>query len=154
MDSPIPWEVIARLQSKSNPRTTHPRSLGREEAFEGILEDLFDQRILPEAEVIERRFDYLCANRATKYRRRVHLRRVWSSQQRPGIPDSSQKLATHELVERLRKVVQAADYCCLLQLAEGHSYADVAARHSLNEGNLKSRVCRARARARKVLTER
>src|SRR5262249_40344695 len=75
MDPPIPWEVLARLQSKSNPRTTHARASGREEAFEGILEDLLNQRIPPEAEAIERRFDHLCANRATKHRRRLRLLR-------------------------------------------------------------------------------
>lgn len=119
MDSPIPWEVLARLQSQSNPRTVHARSLGREEAFEGILDDPLTHRIPLDEQVIERRFDHLCANRATKHRQRGRLLRGWGSRQRPSIPDLSHKFATRQLAERIREVVQAEDYCYLCELAEG-----------------------------------
>ena len=154
MDSLILGEVLARLQSKSNPRTTHARALGREEAFEGILEDLLQQQIPPEAEAIERRFGHLCANRATKHRRRACLLRRWGRSHSHDIPDPSDRLVTQELLRHVRGVVPATDYGYLRELAEERSYAEVAARHGLSEGNLKLRVCRARARARKVLTER
>lgn len=154
MDSPIPWEVLARLQSKSNPRTTHAWALAREEAFEATLDDLLNHRILPEAQVIERRFDHRCANRATKHRRRDRLLRGWGRRLCPANFHPSDRLMTQESVACVRSALPAVDFCCLLELAEGHSYADVADRHGLNEGNLKSRVCRARARVRKDLTER
>jgi hypothetical protein len=153
MNSPIPWEVLARLQSQSDPRTTHARSLGREEAFEGVLDDLLNHRILAEAEQIERRFNNLCANRATKYRRRACLLRRWRVGQRHDGPDPSERLLTQDLIEHVRRAISANDYRYLLQLAEGRSYAQVATWHSMREGNLRSRVCRARACARSALTE-
>jgi hypothetical protein len=151
MNPPIPWEAFARLQSQSNPRTVHARSAGREEAIETVLDDLVACRIPFEAQVIERRFDHLCANRATKHRRRARLLRGRSSQQRPQVLNPCRTFAVRHLMERIREVVQARDYRYLLELAEGRSYAEVAARHGLNEGTLKSRVARAREQARKAV---
>lgn len=153
MSSPIPWEVLARLQSQSNPRTTHPRSWGREEAFERVLEDLLNHRIPAQAEEIERRFDHLRANRATKHRRRAGLLRGWGLRQRHNAPNPSDRLITQDLVEHVRRAVPAVDYGYLVALAEGRSYAELAARSSVNEGTLKSRVARAREQARKAILD-
>jgi hypothetical protein len=153
MDPHFPWEVLSRLQSRSNPRTTHARSLGREEAFEGLLDDLLKGKLLRVPQEIEQRYDSLCVNRATKHRRRARLLRGYRSRKPLRNLDPFRTIATQQLVERIRQVLPAAEFGYLVELAKGQSYATVAGEHGLNEGNLKSRVCRARARAREVLLE-
>ncbi len=130
-----------------------PRTLGDEEALVEILDDL-GRGALSDAESVHRRFGFLEANRATKYRRRAGIEgeRVDGNDAPASAPDPTETIALRQLAVRALAGVCPRDGQALWALADGASYREVAARYGLTETNLKARISRIRARLRRSPT--
>jgi hypothetical protein len=146
-------DALARLQSQSDPRTTRVQAHAREEAFDQLLDDLRTGRIPPESQTIQSRYHHLRVNRTTKHCWRQRLLCDWWCRRRSSAASlPPEMIDIRECLARARGLVSEEDWQCLWELAQGDSYKEVAARHGLNLGNLKTRVSRARTRIREQIT--
>ena len=58
------------------------------------------------------------------------------------------QIAYHQLVDLIRTVLPDEDFMLLLEIADGHSYADIARDRDMTVSSLKSKAFRVRERVR------
>lgn len=154
-DLPGRWCVFHRLNSLGRSQKINPRSLGRDDALTALLDRFGTAQAPSDPGIHQRQFDYLCVNRATKYRHRVRLnRRIAEGTANFLIEQHTEAVAMRELVSLVRREISDSDWSILWMLAEGFTYREVADKFGMSVVRLKSRVCRTRSRIRNSSTGR
>lgn len=152
-DLPAPWGVYLRLHSLGLSRKITSLSLGRDEALTELPDQLGTECAPSDPDIVQRKFDYLCVNRATKYRHRARLDHQVAERTTHVLAEKhTNAVATRELVDLVRRETSDADWSILWMLAEGFTYREVADKFSMSFEKLKSRVCRTRFRIRSSST--
>ncbi len=160
---PFPWNDFLRFQSAGDSRAANPDSFGHDDALTACVDELGLSGRSMDSVSLCGQFENLCCNRAAKYRRRIRLSERFAERRRsmrresvrslvqgrgPLCEDHVAKVATSELLGLVRQSVRETDWRVLWMLAEGYSYAEVAARHGVTVESLKSRTCRLRSQIR------
>jgi hypothetical protein len=144
-DLPAHWDIFRQLHAVVDSRRVDSRTLGREEALTALLDRFGMGCDPPDPADVQRQFDYLCANRAAKYRRRARLDRHIAEMGQVILTErTTASVALKELVEMVRCETPDADWRILRMLAEGFTYLEVADWLGVSVGNLKSRASRRR----------
>jgi hypothetical protein len=141
------WALFTRLQPLGNSRRITPISWAREEALDEILIDYRLGKLPEDSKTIQKRFDSLCTNRATKYRRRLELDSAHGSNSPSSSRCSSnpgELAAVRELVWRIEKALSPQERAIFNLLAQGNSIEFVATIFGLVPSTLRSRIHRLR----------
>ncbi len=133
------WQFFAALQSEADPQSID-RSLARDEALDVVLDEIKSDRVTDDAP-LRKRYYSLCRNRLSKQnnRRALDRRRVRGTHRRGGMDFGSvlllapartvcDQLAYNQLVDLIRTVLLKEELMLLLEVADGHSYAEMARR--------------------------
>lgn len=135
-----PWALVAELQRSAAASAVGPRTFGCDEALEAVLE-----RIRSGESIEDRVARNLCANRAGKDRHRRRLARAERCVDATRCP--LELLHTERMIAFVRQAVGDEDFALLLDVADA-GCVDVSVSLGIPQGTLKSRVSRARTRAR------
>jgi hypothetical protein len=140
-DLPHPWDMYARLQAElSRGCQVGDESWGAEAALNRILLSLQDN-----SQVTSDDLARTTASERRRERYRARLRRIHVGADEPGA-DPSEALAARDTLRIAGSMVSNQDWGVLRQLAEGYSYAEVAAQTGSSSGRLRVRVLRCRQR--------
>lgn len=140
-DLPHPWNIYARHQAKLlRGRQTSGENWGTEAALDRIL--LTVEESIP---VTEDDLARTAASDRRRDRKRTLLRLVYLRADEVGA-DPSNSLAARDTLRVACSLVSNRDWRMLCQLAEGHSYAEVAGQMGSTPGGLRVRVLRCRKR--------
>lgn len=138
-DLPHPWDTYARLQAElSNGHRLTDQSWGTEAKLDAILLSLQTKTAITSNDLKR-----TAASERRRERHRAHLRLVYLGDDDMGAAPE-EMLAAREGLRILQSRVLSQDWSVLCQLAEGYSYADVAARMHSTPGALRVRVLRCR----------
>jgi DNA-directed RNA polymerase specialized sigma24 family protein len=149
------WHIYHQLHSFGHSQKINPRTLGREDALTTLLGRFGAIPTPLDPGAVQRQFDYLCVNRATKYRHRMRLdRRIAEVDAHNPVEKHTEAVATRELVSLIRREMSESDWSILWMLAEGFTYGEVADKFGMSVARLKSRVSRTRSRIRSSPTGR
>jgi len=153
------WQFFAALQSEADPHSVD-RSSARDEALDAVLDELVTDPA-PNKDILRTRFYSLCRNRLSKHshRRALERGRFRASHRRGGtdvgsvllIPPARNvfdQIAYGQLTNLIRTVLLEEEFILLLEIAEGHSYADMASDRNTTVTSLKSKAFRVRAKVR------
>jgi hypothetical protein len=153
------WQFFAALQIEADPQSVD-RSSARDEALDAILGEVLAGRT-QDGNLVRKRYYSLCRNRLSKrkHRRALDWDRFRSSHRRGGTDFGSvlltppargvvDQIAYIQLTDLVRTVLPADDFMLLLEIADGHSYADLARDRSMTVSGLKSKAFRVRERVR------
>jgi len=154
------WQLFAALQSEADPQSID-RSLARDEALDTLLDEVVADPA-PDWGLVRKRFFSLCRNRLSKHshRRVLQQRRFRASHRRNGADTGSilltaparsvlDQIAYDQLIDLIRTVLAQEELLLLLEIADGHSYADMARDRNLTVSSLKARAFRIREKVRK-----
>jgi hypothetical protein len=141
-DLPHPWDIYARLQAALS-RGNHlsDQTWGTEAALDAILLSLQEKNPVTSDDLAR-----IAASERRRERHRARLRLVHLTGGGEIGVDPDGALAAREGLRIARSKVSSRDWRVLCQLAEGYSYADVAAQTRSTPGNLRIRVLRCRQR--------
>lgn len=153
------WQFFASLQREADPRSVD-RSLARDEALDAVLEEVVTGSAR-ERDLISKRFRSLRRNRLSKHihRRVIDCRRFRSTHRRggadlggvlltPPTPSVLDQIAYAQLRALLRAVLPEDDFRMLLEIADGHSYSEMARARHKTVSSLKAKVFRVRGKVR------
>jgi len=153
------WQLFAALQSEADPQSID-RSLARDEALDTVLDEVLTEPA-PDRDLVRKRFDSLCRNRLSKHRHRRALDRDrFRASHRRGGSDFGSVLLTAparsvfdqivygQLADLIRTVLPEEEFRLLLEIGEGHNYADMARDLNITVSSLKSKAFRAREKVR------
>lgn len=153
------WQFFAALQREADPKSVD-RSLARDEALDAVLDEVVNDPAL-DRDLISNRFNSLCRNRLSKHihRRVIDSRRFRGTQRRGGrdfgstllmssTPSAFDQVAYYQLKDLLRTVLPEEDFNLLLEIADGHSYSDMARARQKTVSSLKAKVFRVREKVR------
>jgi len=160
MDESNPaWQFFAALQREADPRSVD-RSLARDEALDAVLDEVATGSAL-DRDLISRRFHSLRRNRLSKHTHRhaIDSRRYRSTHRRggtdhgsillmPPAPSVLDHIAYAQLRALLRAVLAENDFRLLLEIADGHSYSDMARVRHKTVPSVKAKVFRVRGKVR------
>jgi hypothetical protein len=154
------WQFFAALQDEADPQSID-RSLAREEALDAVLDEIVSDPA-PDQNLLRKRFYSLCRNRLSKQtnRRMMDRGRAKATHRRGGTdfgrmlltapePTVLDQLAYAQFAELIRTVLHAEEFRLLLEIADGHSYADLAFDRNWTASSLKSKAFRVREKVRK-----
>jgi DNA-directed RNA polymerase specialized sigma24 family protein len=138
-DFPHPWDAYARLQAAlSRAHRLSEKTWGTEAALDAILFSLQDNHPVTSDDVTR-----AAASERRRERHRARLRLVHLASVEVGA-DPDDAFAAREILRIARSKVSGRDWPVLCQLAQGYSYAEVAARTGDTPGSLRVRVRRCR----------
>lgn len=153
------WHSFAILQSAVDPLSID-RSLARDEALDAVLADLEADPTCGE-EALKKRFYSLRRNRRSKQisRRKLEARRFRPTHRRATAPDAAvalmpparcviDQIAYEQLTALILTVLPPEELQILLEIADGHSYAEMASARHTTLSSLKSRAFRVREKVR------
>lgn len=153
------WHSFAILQTAVDPLSID-RSLARDEALDAVLADVEADPAYNE-DAFKKRFYSLCRNRRSKQisRRKLEARRFRPTHRRAGaadgavmltppVPSVVDQIAYEQLTALILAVLPREDFQILLEIADGHSYADMARARNTTLSALKARAFRVRERVR------
>ena len=153
------WQFFAALQGEADPQSID-RSLARDEALDAVLDEILTDPV-QDKDLIRKRFHSLCRNRLSKYRHRRALdrHRDRGTHRRGGTdfgsvlltaptPSVSNQIAYGQMTELIRTVLTEEELRLLLEMADGHSYADLARDRDVTISSLKSKAFRIREKVR------
>jgi hypothetical protein len=153
------WQFFAALQSEADPQSID-RSLARDEAIDVVLDEVLTDPA-PDGDLVRKRYYSLCRNRLSKckHRRALDRRRSRGSHRRGGTDYGSvlvapparsvfDQIAYGQLTDLIRTVLPDEDFILLLEIADGHSYADLARDRNMTVSGLKSKAFRVREKVR------
>jgi len=158
-ESDSSWQFFAALQGEADPQSID-RSSARDEALDVVLGELLTGPA-PDGDLVRKRYHSLCRNRLSKLknRRALDRRRCRSTHRRGGtdlgsvllmVPARSvvDEIAYGQLADLVRTVLPEEEFMLLLEIADGHSYADLAHDHHMTVAGLKSKAFRVREKVR------
>jgi len=153
------WHSFAILQSAVDPLFID-RSLARDEALDALLADVEADPACNE-DAFKKRFYSLCRNRRSKQisRRKLEGRRFRPTHRRAGATDAAvtlvppapsviDQIAYEQLADLILTVLPREDSQILLEIADGHTYADMAQARNTSLSSMKSRAFRVREKGR------
>ena len=153
------WQVIAALQSEADPQSID-RSSARDEALDVVLDEIVSNPAV-DRDLLRKRFYSLCRNRLSKHnnRRALDRRRFRGTHRRGGTDFGSvmltapartvfDQLAYKQLTDLILTVLPEEELRLLLEIADGHSYAEIARDRDMTIAGLKSKAFRIRERVR------
>ncbi|SRR6266567_5830199 len=153
------WEFFAALQREADPRSVD-RSLARDEALDAVLDEVATGSAL-DRDLVSKRFHSLRRNRLSKYthRRAIDGRRFRGTHRRggtdlgsimlmPPTPSVLDQIAYTQLRALLCAVLPEDDFRLFLEIADGHSYSDMARMRHKTVSSLKAKVFRVRGKVR------
>ena len=154
------WRFFAALQGEADPQSID-RSLSRDEALDVVLDEVLADSV-PDKDLLRKRFHSLCRNRLSKYRHRRALDsyRSRGTHRRGGTdfgsvlltaptPSVFNQIAYGQMKDLICTVLKEKDLRLLLEIADGHSYADLARDRNVTVSSLKSKAFRIREKVRK-----
>ena len=140
---PAPWSLYHQLHALGHSQKINSRTLGRDDALTALLGRFGATPTPLDPGAVQRQFDYLCVNRATKYRHRMRLdRRYPEGDTHNPVEKHTEAVATKELVGLIRRELSESDWSILWMLAEGFTYGELADKFGMSVEKLKSRVRR------------
>ena len=153
------WQFFAALQSQSDPQSVD-RSLARDQALDAVLDEIISAPA-PNEDALQKRYYSLCRNRLSKQnnRRALDRRRSRATHRRGGTDFGSvvltaparticDRLAYNQLLDLIRTVLLNEELLLLLEIADGHSYAEIARERNITVSGLKSKAFRVREKVR------
>lgn len=153
------WQFFAALQGEADPKSID-RSSARDEALDVVLDEVLADPA-PDGDLAQKRYYSLCRNRLSKrkHRRALERRGFRGSHRRGGTDYGSvlvapparsvlDQIAYGQLMDLIRTVLPDEDFILLLEIADGHSYADLARDRNMTVSGLKSRAFRVREKVR------
>ena len=153
------WQFFAALQGEADPQSID-RSSARDEALDVVLAEVLTDPA-PDGDLVRKRYYSLCRNRLSKRKHRCVLdrRRFRGSHRRGGTDYGSvlvtpparsvvDQIAYGQLTDLIRTVLPEEDFMLLLEIADGHSYADTARDRNMTVSSLKSKAFRIREKVR------
>lgn len=140
-DLPHPWDIYAHHQAAlSRGRCLSDQIWGTEAALDAILRSLQDNNPVTSDDLAR-----TAASERRRQRHRARLRLVYlRGVEASADPDDA--LASREGLRIARSKVSIRDWRVLCQVAEGYSYAEVAAQVRCTPESLRIRVLRCRQR--------
>jgi hypothetical protein len=142
------WHLFFVLQRAANASILTSRTWGTEEALDSLLGEVPREGTLV-PHILLQRFTNLRSNRTAKHRHRQHLLAALArdTARRGAAPSDPADMAlAHERLEQLRTQATRHEWCLLEALAEGYTYAEVAASRGISVGCCKTQGCRLRKR--------
>jgi hypothetical protein len=153
------WQFFAALQGEADPQSID-RSSARDEALDVVLDEVLADPA-PDGDLVRKRYYSLCRNRLSKLnnRRAVERCRCRGTHRRGGTdlggvlltaPARSvvDQIAYGQFADLIRTVLLEEDFMLLLEIADGHSYADMARDRDITVSSLKSKAFRVREKVR------
>ncbi len=153
------WQLFTALEGEADPQSID-RSSARDEALDVVLDEILADPA-PDGDLVRKRYYSLCRNRLSKckHRRALDRGRFRGSHRRGGTDFGSvlvtppvrsvlDQIAYVQLTELIRTVLPEEDFMLLLEISDGHSYADMARDRSMTVSGLKSKAFRAREKVR------
>jgi len=141
VDLPHPWNIYIRVQTAlSRGRQLSDQAWGAEAALSGILLSLQNNCPITSESVAR-----TAASEGRRERHRARLRLVHMAKGEAGA-DPDDALAAREGLRITQSRVSSEDWAVLQQVAEGHSYTELAAQTRNTPGNLRVHVLRCRQR--------
>jgi DNA-binding CsgD family transcriptional regulator len=153
------WQFFAALQREADPQSID-RSLARDEALDVILNEIVSDPA-PDQDLLRKRFYSLCRNRLSKHnnRRALDRRRSKSTHRQGGTdfgsvlltapqPTVFNQLAYAQLMGLSLTVLAEEELKLLVEISDGHSYADMARERNISLSSLKSKAFRVREKVR------
>jgi len=153
------WQFFAALQAEADPQSID-RSSARDEALDAILDDVLADPA-PDKDLVRKRYYSLCRNRLSKYhhRRALDKLRGRCTHRRGGTDSGSlllnaparsvfDQMAYGQMTDLIRTVLSEEELVLLLEIGNGHNYADLARERNISLSSLKSKAFRVRARVR------
>lgn len=153
------WQFFAALQDEADPQSID-RSLARDEALDVVLDEIVSDPATDQ-HLLRKRFYSLCRNRLSKQtnRRVLDWRRSRGTHRRGGadsgavlltVPEPSvlDQLVYAQLSDLIRTVLAADELSLLVEIADGHSYADIARDRNVTVSSLKAKAFRVREKVR------
>ena len=137
-ENPLPRSLYHQLHALGHSQKINSRTLGRDDALTALWQvrsDSYPSR----SRRVQRQFDYLCVNRATKYRHRMRLDRRSEGDTHNPVEKHTEAVATKELVGLIRRELSESDWSILWMLAEGFTYGELADKFGIAVEKLKSR---------------
>jgi len=144
---PAFWTIFTRLHPLGDSRRVTPSSWAQEEALFEILTDHGRGRLQEDPKAIRKRFDSLCTNRASKYRRRGQLEKAFRANSTLITPPNSnpaQQAVLRELAAQAEGKLSPDERRIFILLAQGYSIESVARKLGLLPSTLRSRIHRVR----------
>lgn len=139
-----PWGRYLQLQHQvANSDTESARSRGADEALNDLLE-----KIEQGVELDERQVERLCENRAAKHRHRMKDDLLLAPNEDTSAIDGETRAVAQLLLEALQEKLAPSDRSLLAELANGHTYKELAKRRGATVEALKTRVSRLRSQLR------
>jgi DNA-directed RNA polymerase specialized sigma24 family protein len=148
------------LQSEADHPQSIDRSHARDEALDVVLDEITSAPTRDEA-LMRRRYYSLCRNRLSKQnnRRAVDRRCSRSAHRRGGsefggmvltVPTRSSfdQAAFAQLTALIRTLLPEEDFALLVEIADGHTLAEMASERRVTVASLKSRAFRIREKVR------
>jgi hypothetical protein len=152
------WQFFAALQ-REDPQSID-RASARDEALDVVLGEVLADPA-PDENLIRKRYYSLRRNRLSKFknRRALDRRRSRGTHRRCGsdigsvllmVPARSvfDQVAYGQLTDLIRTVLPEEDFAFLLEVADGHTYADLAHDRRTTVSGLKSKAFRLREKVR------
>jgi hypothetical protein len=153
------WQLFAALQNEGDPQSID-RSNARDEALDVVLDEIVSAPVTDEI-TIRKRYYSLCRNRLSKLnnRRAIDRRRQRGTHRRNGTDFGSvlltapastvcDHLAYKQLLDLISTVLLKEEVLLLLEIAEGHNYAEMARDRRITVSGLKSKAFRIRQKVR------
>jgi hypothetical protein len=153
------WQFFAALQREADPQSID-RSSARDEALDVVLDEVLTGPA-PDGDLVRKRYYSLCRNRLSKnkHRRALDWRRFRGTHRRGGTDFGSvllkaparsifDQIAYGQLTDLIRTVLPEEDLMLLLEIADGHSYTDMARDRDMTVSSLKSKAFRVREKVR------
>ena len=154
------WQLFAALQDEADPQHID-RLSARDEALDAVLDEVLTNPV-PDKDLVRKRFHSLCRNRLAKHshRRALDRHRSRGTRRRGGTdfgsvlltapaPSVFNQIAYGQITDLIRKVLTEEDLTLLLEIGDGHSYADLARDRNVTVSSLKSKAFRIREKVRK-----
>jgi hypothetical protein len=140
---PPPWDEYQRLQTRSSRNSIiDSYSWGQEEEMNLFLENPL---AYTSAEV--KRLERANAAAARRERARAQMRKVYAADLTLEPPDLDKQVYAREALRLIEGSMNTAQWMLLLDIANGHTQADLAKAQGLEPGNLRVMVSRLRNHA-------
>jgi hypothetical protein len=167
------WDIFRKAQEQvGSTYYVNTDSRGAEDALLSSLDLISPNKPLPAPEFFQRKLDNLMSNRGKKHRQRLKLQRQRDEEQvqlescgtRKQISEKTDRtilqppsspeepVLLEGLIALIRPIISEQDLVLLCEVANDDLLSDVAHRHNMKLGTLKSKVSRARALVRRSLS--